>query len=358
MSTDGSYLFFYDTGPGKHQSFREEKRTKGGTISGSYGYVDPVGTLRITEYVADREGYRASLEVYKPIHQIGEGPTIIVGPLPADLRSLEGKNKEESVFERFKFPIEPFESLKVLKHSPAKDPKEQLYQLSEKQETSSGPSSGSIPEEKSEDISNNVLEPDTKNHSMSPLDFNSLTINDDKSNLEVMDITALEKELKNLADLLREDPILLIGPLPAHLPDLKSVSSLEIENNEIFESSRPLRSPLKTKTNTSDSFITNINITNSKIYENIESAFKLVIPSSVDDLNYAEKDLVSMGENINAFLRFPSSGLLQGEYIPPRTNKNLFLPQKPIKFNNEPKFDKRNSKTKKLDTLYLSNSIN
>jgi len=39
-------------------SYREEVREPNGTIKGFYGYVDPQGTLRITEYVADSAGFR------------------------------------------------------------------------------------------------------------------------------------------------------------------------------------------------------------------------------------------------------------------------------------------------------------
>lgn len=53
----GAYKYGYDTGLLQHQSFREETRTADGGVHGSYGYVDS-GVLRITEYTADKLGYR------------------------------------------------------------------------------------------------------------------------------------------------------------------------------------------------------------------------------------------------------------------------------------------------------------
>lgn len=45
-------------GSGEHQSFRTEERDAKGGVTGRFGYVDPDGALRITEYQADTEGYR------------------------------------------------------------------------------------------------------------------------------------------------------------------------------------------------------------------------------------------------------------------------------------------------------------
>jgi len=42
----------------KHQSFREEFRDPSGRVKGKFGFIDPQGILRITEYTADRLGYR------------------------------------------------------------------------------------------------------------------------------------------------------------------------------------------------------------------------------------------------------------------------------------------------------------
>ncbi|PNF14884.1 hypothetical protein B7P43_G05135 [Cryptotermes secundus] len=55
---DGSYHFGYDTGLMRYQSFREEVRDPTGRIKGKFGFIDPRGLLRITEYTADKLGYR------------------------------------------------------------------------------------------------------------------------------------------------------------------------------------------------------------------------------------------------------------------------------------------------------------
>ena len=38
--------------------YRREKRLDDGTVIGSYGWVDPTGFLRMTDYIADGKGYR------------------------------------------------------------------------------------------------------------------------------------------------------------------------------------------------------------------------------------------------------------------------------------------------------------
>ncbi|KAL0276927.1 UNVERIFIED_CONTAM: hypothetical protein PYX00_004387 [Menopon gallinae] len=66
-SRDGTYHFEYDTGDSKHQSFRGESRDEHGAVKGYYGYVDPDGVLRLTEYVADRMGYRSKTTLRYPV---------------------------------------------------------------------------------------------------------------------------------------------------------------------------------------------------------------------------------------------------------------------------------------------------
>ncbi|XP_053637433.2 serine-rich adhesin for platelets [Cherax quadricarinatus] len=86
--TDGTYSFSYDTGSGKHQSFRIEERDSQGHVSGRFGYVDPDGVLRITQYRADSKGYRANMEVF---HLVSVSPSspLIVGPLPQRISQPE-----------------------------------------------------------------------------------------------------------------------------------------------------------------------------------------------------------------------------------------------------------------------------
>ena len=48
-------LFWYQTLTGQ---FRKEKRLEDGSVTGSYGWVDPNGVLRLYDYVSDNLGYR------------------------------------------------------------------------------------------------------------------------------------------------------------------------------------------------------------------------------------------------------------------------------------------------------------
>jgi len=48
-------LFRYQTLTGQ---FRKEKRLENGDVTGSYGWVDPNGVLRLYDYVSDSQGYR------------------------------------------------------------------------------------------------------------------------------------------------------------------------------------------------------------------------------------------------------------------------------------------------------------
>ncbi|XP_008193009.2 larval cuticle protein 1 [Tribolium castaneum] len=76
-SGPGTYAFGYDiddSGSGNVQ-FRNEERHPNGTVTGSYGYVDPEGRVRIVRYIADQRGYRATVEegpdlsMLKPLNQ-------------------------------------------------------------------------------------------------------------------------------------------------------------------------------------------------------------------------------------------------------------------------------------------------
>ncbi|RZC41955.1 Chitin bind 4 domain containing protein, partial [Asbolus verrucosus] len=56
----GTYAFGYDIeDPATNNiQFRNEERHPNGTVTGSYGYVEPDGNVRIVHYVADHNGYR------------------------------------------------------------------------------------------------------------------------------------------------------------------------------------------------------------------------------------------------------------------------------------------------------------
>jgi len=55
-----SRYFRYQTYNGQ---YRKERRLDDGTVVGSYGWVDPTGMLRMTDYIADSKGYRVVKEL-------------------------------------------------------------------------------------------------------------------------------------------------------------------------------------------------------------------------------------------------------------------------------------------------------
>ncbi|CAG9814347.1 unnamed protein product [Phaedon cochleariae] len=60
----GTYAFGYDIEDPETNNvqFRDEERYQNGTVVGSYGYVKPDGNAHIVKYVADENGYRATVE--------------------------------------------------------------------------------------------------------------------------------------------------------------------------------------------------------------------------------------------------------------------------------------------------------
>ncbi|XP_063922687.1 larval cuticle protein 16/17-like isoform X2 [Zophobas morio] len=71
----GTYAFGYDIDDASSNNvqFRNEERHPNGTVTGSYGYVAPDGNVRVVNYIADQNGYRATeenpvrLSMLKPI---------------------------------------------------------------------------------------------------------------------------------------------------------------------------------------------------------------------------------------------------------------------------------------------------
>ncbi|GFS41138.1 uncharacterized protein NPIL_103391 [Nephila pilipes] len=45
---------------------RQESSDATGTVKGSYGFVDPIGLYRRVEYIADVDGYRATVQSNEP----------------------------------------------------------------------------------------------------------------------------------------------------------------------------------------------------------------------------------------------------------------------------------------------------
>jgi len=61
QTDEGNERYFrYQTYNGQ---YRKERRLDDGTVIGSYGWVDPSGYLRMTDYIADSKGYRVVKEL-------------------------------------------------------------------------------------------------------------------------------------------------------------------------------------------------------------------------------------------------------------------------------------------------------
>ena len=56
----GTYVFGYDIEDPENgnMQFRQEERLPNGTVTGSYGVVEPDGNVRVVRYIADSMGYR------------------------------------------------------------------------------------------------------------------------------------------------------------------------------------------------------------------------------------------------------------------------------------------------------------
>ncbi|XP_055608705.1 uncharacterized protein LOC129755985 [Uranotaenia lowii] len=68
----GTYAFGYeihDPDSGNVQ-FRDEEKLPNGTVKGSFGYMQPDGSVIITRFVADLFGYRANTEIKQPDGQV------------------------------------------------------------------------------------------------------------------------------------------------------------------------------------------------------------------------------------------------------------------------------------------------
>ena len=65
FSSPGQYHIQTDQGPNRFFRFqtatgqyREEQRHLDGSVTGTYGWVDPNGVLRLFDYISDSGGYR------------------------------------------------------------------------------------------------------------------------------------------------------------------------------------------------------------------------------------------------------------------------------------------------------------
>ncbi|KDR11179.1 hypothetical protein L798_14687 [Zootermopsis nevadensis] len=69
----------------QYQSFREEFRDRSGRVKGKFGFIDPKGILRITEYTADKHGYRTKQTTRYLVKK--DEPLPIIGPIPGPLNT-------------------------------------------------------------------------------------------------------------------------------------------------------------------------------------------------------------------------------------------------------------------------------
>lgn len=70
-----SHSFGSSDGNGTTQS-RQESKDENGVVTGSYSYADPNGIFRVVEYIADKDGFRASIRTNEP----GVGKTELGDP--------------------------------------------------------------------------------------------------------------------------------------------------------------------------------------------------------------------------------------------------------------------------------------
>ncbi|GIY77245.1 uncharacterized protein CEXT_291351 [Caerostris extrusa] len=99
-----SYKFGYDTGTGPSQSFREETRDSDGTVRGRYGFIDPLGTLRIVYYMADHTGFH----VLSSLKLTAETTTKVTPTTPRPTRPTTVRPPRDPVRLPFLGAIPPF----------------------------------------------------------------------------------------------------------------------------------------------------------------------------------------------------------------------------------------------------------
>jgi len=78
QTDEGPERFFrFQTETGQ---YREEQRHLDGSVTGTYGWVDPNGILRLFDYISDKDGYRIDqqreFKVGKPINNVVRIPTL------------------------------------------------------------------------------------------------------------------------------------------------------------------------------------------------------------------------------------------------------------------------------------------
>uniref|UniRef100_A0A182TTM8 Cuticular protein RR family n=1 Tax=Anopheles melas TaxID=34690 RepID=A0A182TTM8_9DIPT len=100
----GTYAFGYeieDPQTGNVQ-FRDEEKLKNGTVRGSYGYMQPDGSVIITSFVADEGGYRAKTEIKR-----ANGQTVASFPAPAPSSALGSQDRYFPAYDQQASTINP-----------------------------------------------------------------------------------------------------------------------------------------------------------------------------------------------------------------------------------------------------------
>lgn len=87
------YSFAYDTEHDDGSTSRREESSDGNTVRGSYSYRDTDGLFRTVEYIADQNGYRATVKTNEP-------GTARQDPNPADV-NLDVEPVPEAVLRKY-----------------------------------------------------------------------------------------------------------------------------------------------------------------------------------------------------------------------------------------------------------------
>lgn len=78
----GQYSFGYDEAGATGGSFRHEKSDALGNRVGSYGLTGADGRVRIVNYVADANGYRANVQTNEPGTESRDTAAVAVNKAP------------------------------------------------------------------------------------------------------------------------------------------------------------------------------------------------------------------------------------------------------------------------------------
>ncbi|KAG8237286.1 hypothetical protein J437_LFUL017491 [Ladona fulva] len=95
---EGTYVFGYDiddpaTG---NTQYRNEERHANGSVTGSYGLVEPDGNVRVVHYIADANGFRVNIVNSEKPNAVFPAPTpALVPPKPTDTVSEASEKPPE-----------------------------------------------------------------------------------------------------------------------------------------------------------------------------------------------------------------------------------------------------------------------